>query len=212
MSPKVAGEQYADLMAIARKRLDTIAVIKASIGDPFSKAEMVAFHGRKIVEAIAFGCLVAIENGLKNIPQDSVGQWNAEAIFKRLDAKRLTIFPSLGVVRKETEEEKTRHNVAATIEGQPDRRLSRAEHCDIYSRMHRWLHEISPYVEADRRNFLQQHEANLWDDFQRLGRFVERHIIAIANQMFFCVLRDKVDGQTKVRPLSEMASLISFGD
>ena len=51
-------------MKTVRSRLDLVEELKLGSANEFLRAESAAFHGRKIVEAIAFGCLVAIENGL----------------------------------------------------------------------------------------------------------------------------------------------------
>jgi hypothetical protein len=80
-------EQYADLMRDVRRRFDLIGALKTVKTDKFLKSETAAFHGRKIVEAIAFACLVATKNGLKSIPKDVGGQWNAEKIIRSLIKK-----------------------------------------------------------------------------------------------------------------------------
>ena len=56
---------YVSLMSVVRDRLDAVAGLAASQGGAFARAEAAAFHGRKTVEGIAFGCLVATEHGLK---------------------------------------------------------------------------------------------------------------------------------------------------
>jgi hypothetical protein len=54
-----APEQlYLDVMLAIRDRLDVIDRLASSPGGNFSRAEAAAFHGRKVVEGIAFGCLV----------------------------------------------------------------------------------------------------------------------------------------------------------
>jgi hypothetical protein len=58
-------ENYCSLMWTIRARFDVIDTLRQSSADFFSPAESAAFHCRKIVEAIAFACLVAIDNGLK---------------------------------------------------------------------------------------------------------------------------------------------------
>jgi hypothetical protein len=62
---KVPGEIYADLMQVIRRRLDTIRILQTMQGDEFSRTESAAFQGRKVIEGIAFACLVATENGIK---------------------------------------------------------------------------------------------------------------------------------------------------
>jgi hypothetical protein len=122
-----ARDSYHSLMLTVRERFDVIQALHA-LSASFSQAEAAAFHGRKIVEAIAFGCLVAIENGLKHIPRDAKGQWNAEEIFRNLKLKNLTILPSPSHLRAATKQEQQDNNVQVTVEGIPERRLSAALH------------------------------------------------------------------------------------
>ena len=84
-------QQYESLMTTIRQRLDVIEMLRSTSLDAFSKAETAAFHGRKVVEGITFGCLVAIENGLRQIPRDAKGQWNADKILKSLHSKNINI-------------------------------------------------------------------------------------------------------------------------
>lgn len=199
---KPTGEVYADLMQVIRKRLDVISLLGTMQGDEFSRAESAAFQGRKVIEGIAFACLVATENGIKHVPRDAKGQWNAEKIFESLKKKKIETLPSPSVLRKATEEERLNNGVEVTIEGIPARRLSHDELIDIYQRIHRWLHEINPYTEADVSSFCTKNVAALWQDMARVNQFVEKHFISIGGQAFFCVLRDDVDGLTKVRAFS----------
>lgn len=199
----VPNQLYLDLMSAIRDRLDVIDGLASSSGGDFARAEAAAFHGRKVVEGIAFGCLVATENGLKHIPRDAKGQWNAESILKSLNSKGIKTFPSPSIVRKPTDEECQRDNVTMVVEGIPERRISSTEFIAMYQRMHRWLHELNPYVTKDRTTFYSQNGQQLWDDLSMINRFIERHFISISGHGFFCVLRDSTDGSTKVLPLSK---------
>jgi hypothetical protein len=116
------------------------------------------------------------------------------------------------MIRAATEEEKLQDNATTTIEGIPERRLSRSELIDIYRRLHQWLHELNPYVDSNRTAFLLQHEAKLWSDLARLHEFLERHFIAINNQGFYCTLRDTNDGMTKIVPLTKIAEMVGKYD
>ncbi len=197
-----APEQlYLDLMSVVRDRLDTIDKLASSTGGDFARAEAAAFQGRKVVEGIAFACLVATEKGLKLIPRDAKGHWNAESIQKSLSSKNINTFPSPSTIRNPTEEERSRDNVNVVIEGVPERRISTDEFIAMYQRMHRWLHELNPYVAKDRATFYSNNGQQLWNDLSAIGRFIERHFISIKGSGFFCVLRDINDGQTKVLPL-----------
>jgi hypothetical protein len=199
---KTAVEIYLDLMTTIRSRLDVIESVRNSIANDFSRAETAAFHGRKIVEGITFACLVAIENGIRKVPRDAKGQWNAEKILKSLMSKSLPTLPSPSIIRKASALEQERENVKVVIEGVSDRRISHDDLIAIYQGMHRWLHEINPYTDPDRESFYVKHGQSLWDDLRRINRLMEKHFIAISGDAFFCVLRDDIDGLTKVIPLS----------
>lgn len=196
---------YLALMTTIRERLDVVENLKMVKGSEFSCAETAAFHGRKVVEGIAFACLVAIENGLKHVPRDAKGQWNAEKILKNLQAKQIETLPSPSIIRAPSEEEQQSHRVNAVIEGVPERRISHSSLIMMYQRMHPWLHERNPYTGQDRTAFYSTHGQQLWDDLAQIGGFIERHFISISGQGYFCVLRDSVDGATKVQSLSKVA-------
>lgn len=199
-------DNYLSLMQTMRGRFDVIEALRQSNAEPFSRAEAAAFHGRKIVESIAFACLVAIENGLKHIPRDAKGQWNAENIFKSLKSKGLDVLPSPSLIRQATTEEQNSSRVNAVIEGIPEKRLTHEELINIYQRLHAWLHEVNPYVNQEHSSFYAQKAATLWGDLEKLWLFVEKHFISIRGVGFFCVLRDNQDHQTKVILLSKTAA------
>jgi len=199
-------ENYGSLMWTIRGRFDVIETLRQSTAESFSRAESAAFNGRKIVEAIAFACLVAIDHGALTIPRDAKGQWNAETIFKSLKAKSLVVLPSPSIIRQSTADEKSSSNVNVTIEGVPGRRLSYDDLIAIYQRLHAWLHEVNPYVHQERSDFYAKKSAALWQDLTDLHEFIERHFISIQGNGFFCVLRDTQDQQTKVIPLSKEAA------
>jgi hypothetical protein len=196
-------ENYCSLMGTIRYRFDVIETLRQSSTDPFLRAESVAFHGRKIVEAIAFACLVAIDNGFKNVPKDAKGQWNAEKIFKNLKSKKLTVLPSPSMMRQATPEEKSTSDVTWTIEGIPERRLTHDDLIEIYQRFHAWLHEVNPYTYQGHSEFYTKKSATLWKDLEKLHLFVEHHAISIHGAGFYCVLRDSSDQQTKVLSINK---------
>ncbi|MGD8785847.1 MAG: hypothetical protein PVJ60_00360 [Phycisphaerales bacterium] len=194
-------------MKTIRYRLDFIDSLKNIKMNSFSKAETAAFHGRKVIEGIAFGCLVAVQNGLKSVPRDAKGQWNAEKILKSLISKDITIFPSPSIRRKATESEKQRNKVSIVIEGVKERRITHDEFISIYQSLHRWLHEINPYTNVGNNSFLERHEHSLWENLQKIDQFIDKHFISISGEGFFCVLRDNVDSYTKIIPLSKIGEL-----
>jgi hypothetical protein len=203
---KAALEIYVALMTTIRGRLDVIEAVRSSKSNDFSRAETAAFHGRKIVEGIAFACLVAVENGIRHVPRDAQGQWNAETILKSLRSKSIPTLPSPSTIRGASAAEQESDSVSVVIEGVPERRISHDDLIAIYRGMHRWLHEINPYTEPDGESFYVKHGQLLWDDLTRINRFIEKHFISISGEGFFCVLRDNVDSATKVVSLSRPTS------
>ncbi len=194
---------YQSLMQTVRGRLDVIAQLKASVADNFSRAESAAFQGRKVVEATAFACLIAIENGLSTVPKDARGKWNAEDILKSLKKKGLEVLPSPSTIREATVAEQKDAGVKAIIEGVPERRLTHEDLISIYQRIHRWTHELNPYTQVEHEVYYANHATALWEDLNRLERFLERHFISISGKGFYCTLRDSQDGKTKVLPLEK---------
>jgi hypothetical protein len=100
-------ENSCSLMWTSRSRFDVLETLRQSSADFFSRAESAAFHGRKIVEAIAFACLVAIDNDLNYVPRDAEKQWNAETIFQNLQSKNLKVLQSPSIFRHTYVKEKT---------------------------------------------------------------------------------------------------------
>lgn len=190
-------------MISIRERLDIIQSIHASGIDTFSSAETAAFHGRKVVEGIAFGCLVATDNGLKVVPKEAKGQWNAEEILKRLKSKNINVFPNPTTIRQSTPSELAKSGLKATLEDVPHKVLSHDEFIKIYQRLHKWLHEVNPYTSSDQMAFHQTHKSQLWSDLSKINDFIERHWLLISGHGFLCVLRDSVDGNTKVLSFAE---------
>lgn len=204
---KEPKEFYLELMQVVRNRLDVIEMLANSGVDDYGKAEMAAFHGRKIIEAIAFGCLIAIKNGLKHIPKDAQGQYNAETIFKMLNKKRIEVFPSPSLIRYATQEEIKDHNVKGVIYGVPERRITKEELIKKYQRMHNWLHELNPYTKDGQEIFHQKNALQLWKDLDEVSLFLQSHVMSIKGEAFFCILKDKIDGLTKVSSLSKISSI-----
>jgi hypothetical protein len=197
MSAPQSHELYLALMKTARERLDAIDALK-SWGTDFIKAESAAFHGRKIVEAIAFGCLIAVDNRFKTIPRAAAGHWNAAEILKSLKKKQLCALPSPSKIRTAEASERAEHGVTFVLEGLPERRLTHDELLGIYRELHPWLHEVNPYVHASQADFCEKHASDLWSNLEKLKLFIDKHAITIQGAGFFCVLHDNGDEQTKV--------------
>ena len=199
-------------MSTIRYGFETLAELSTSSLPRFAKAEQAAFHGRKIVEAIAFGCLVATENGLQQVPRDAKGKWNAEDIFLSLKSKKISALPSPSEIRllnRGTEEES---DVKAAIEGIPYKRLSYDDLIAIYRRFHVWLHELNPYTQPNRDSFHDANIESLNGDLARVRDFIERHFISINGKGFFATLWNGTDNEVRVHSLSRTLEKIDFSD
>ena len=191
-----------------RTRFEAIQSIKNSNLNNFAKAESAAFHGRKIVEGIAFACLVAYENRFQNIPKEAKGKWNPAVIFKELKKKKVEIIPSPSVLRLPISGESLPSTkIDKIIEGIPENRITHEQLIEIYNRMHVWLHELNPYTYSEKSTFCDQKSQILWGDIDKLYKFLEKHFISINGMAFYCVLFDSQDNGTKVYPLNQVSDL-----
>lgn len=195
-------------MATIRYRFETLSALSASSVPRFAKAELAAFHGRKIVEAIAFGCLVATDNGLKHVPRDARGKWNAEEILLGLKSKKISTLPSPSEIRLANRGAIDESDARAVIEGIPQNRLSHDDLIGIYRRFHAWLHELNPYTQPDRDAFHDEKIQSLNDDLKRIRDFIERHFISINGEGFFATLWDSVDNEVKVHSLTRTSEKV----
>jgi hypothetical protein len=201
-------DTYTDLMAIVRKRLDAIDKIKSLGKENFYLSEIVAFHGRKIVEAIAFSCLLAVDNSLKSVPREAKGQYNAEKIFKILKKKGLNALQNPSIIRQASEEEKNQHNVNVVIEGIPAKFLTYDDLISIYQNLHNWLHELNPYTKNGHTEFNNINHPQLWSDMSRLESMMECHTITVRGIGFYCILRDKDTGDPEIIPISKISNTL----
>lgn len=199
-------DKYIDLMAIVRKRLDVIDKIKSLEKEDFYLSETVAFHGRKIVEAIAFSCLLAVDNSLKSVPKEAKGQYNAEKIFKTLKKKGINALQNPSIIRQANQEEKNQHN-PDVIEGIPAKCLTYDELISIYQNLHNWLHELNPYTKKGHIEFNNTNHAQLWNDISRLEGMIEHHVMTVEGIGFYCTLRDKDTGDTKMIAISKISDI-----
>ena len=201
------ADLYLELMRTIRSRFDLISNLKSQRSDESFVDEIAAFQGRKILEAVAFGCLVAVENGINMIPKDAHRQYNAEKILKELNKKDLNVIPDPNDYRQSTPEEFEQYKSPMTLEGIPERRITRQGFIKIYKRLHSWAHELNPYVYNGRINFVKTHHKKLWEDLDKMEKCLETHRASIRGEGFICVLRNKKDNQTKVLPISKIAEL-----
>lgn len=209
---KTQEAKYQELMEVIRSRFDSIDALSKIGFDNFNNTEMAAFHGRKIIEGIAFGCLIGTKNGFNNIPKDAVGQYNAEKILKTLSRKGIEIFPSPSIIRTSAKEEKKQYNTAITIDGIAERRITKEELIKKYQRMHNWLHELNPYVKEGHKEFNEKNYERLVQDLDEMKLFLSSHVMSINGQAFFCKLTDEIDGKTKVISLAKIEELLPEED
>ncbi|CAN4278930.1 hypothetical protein LJR125_001805 [Pseudoxanthomonas sp. LjRoot125] len=201
----MAPEQiYISLLVGIRRRFDAIEALDSIQADSFSKAEFTAFQSRKIIEAIAFSCLVALHNGLKIIPNDSKGQWNAEVILKRLKKRHPETFPGPNKFRRPLPEDNAPEDAKIVFLGVPERRLTHDSLIEMYQRMHSWLHEINPYTSKNKDTFLQDHASQLKQDVQKLHEMLECHFISISGEGFMAFLSHPATGAPQVMSLSKV--------
>lgn len=205
---KTQENRYQELLEVIKGRFDSINALSKIGFDNFYNSEMAAFHGRKIIEGITFGCLIATQNGLKTIPKDTVGQFNAEKILKTLIRKGIETFPSPSIIRYATKDEEKKYGGRVVVEGVPEKRITQKELIKKYQRLHNWAHELNPYVKEGHFEFNLKHRQQLEKDLDEMKSFLERHFISINGQGFFCVLHDKIDGKTKVMSLSKIEELL----
>lgn len=200
---KTPLDNYTALMRTLRERFDLMDRFTRNSQITYSGAEIVAYNARKIVEGIAFGCLVAIEHGLKTVPRDAKGQYNAETIFKSLEKKGLNVLQNPSEMREATDVERNKNNATVVIEGIPSKQLSYKQLIEIYHYLHGWAHELNPYVESDRNEYLRTNFKTMLAHVVRLSDFISNHMVSIQGKGFFCVLKDRSDGLTKIISLEQ---------
>lgn len=196
-------QMYHDLMQRIRARFDIINLLRISEGESFTRAESAAFQGRKIVEGIAYACLIAIEHGAQQIPRDAKKHWNAEKIFKTLKSKGFDTLPNPSVIRSATERELADGHTIV-IEGVRENRLDHDQITETYQRLHAWLHEGNPYVYGSTGAFGTNRTEMLWKDLSNLQIFLKSHFISVQGEAIFCTLWDLGDNQTKILRLSKL--------
>ena len=197
------GALYADVMLRIRQRFDAINALRKQ--EPsWSVGESIGTHLRKIIEGVAFGCIVAMQNSTKKLLRRVVGKWNADDIFFELKKLDNFCYPDPSDIRPASEVEKRNCNVEVVLEGQEDRRISVDDLRAMYQRTHPWTHEDNPYVTRplDDKNF-----DILIEDVDKVERMLSLHRIGIMGESFICIIRDKNDGQLKVHPISKIKSL-----
>jgi len=167
-------------MKAARDRFDVIESLRNPSINKWLHDETAAFHGRKIVESIAYSALVAIEQHAGEVPRDLRGQWNAETILKSLIKRKVSALPIACNVSASEDPESS-----FSINAAPERNLSAQEIIAVYQRLHTWLHEDNPYRVKDVRVVDSR---PLWADLDALRSFLRMHYIQIGDKSIHCNL------------------------
>lgn len=187
--------QYRMLLTNIRARYEVINGLALKEGSDFATLETAAFHMRKSIEGIAFGCLVALENGLNAIPRDAQGQWNADRIFTRLSRQDELVFPES--FRRVDPPKGSDPIVAHHIVKNTEVNLSVDEVRRIYRRSHKWVHEWNPYVESFGRDYAV-YRAELLADLPKIWNWLLAHMIGIGGKVFLGLLKDGDDQAVRV--------------
>ncbi|MCX7850958.1 hypothetical protein [Thermus sp.] len=213
-------ERYWQLMYTVRQRFDIVAKLQALAQEQKNvfALEILGIQGRMILEAIAFGCLIAVENVLKKrLGQKYTDQWkkrwkrkwNAEEILDSLDKKGLLSLPSPSRIREPSSEEAA-SGANLVIEGIPEYRLEKDQLIKMYQYFHNWAHERNPYKLHPygyiHGSIPPQEQERILNHLSSLERFLSKHMISLNGRAFFAVLWDDVDGQTKVISLDKISN------
>ena len=199
--PIPANLQYQALLEKIRLRFETIKSLEPTEESDIVNLEAVAFQLRKIIEGLAFCCLVALENGLKSVPRDASGQWNADRIFAKVSKREGFMFP--WPVRREDPPEGADPEVKHHMVTVDDALLKAADLRKIYQDSHVWVHEWNPYVDHYRDKF-ESRRTKLLTDVQRLHAFLRVHMVGIAGEVFIGIVDDPQDGAVRVIAASGM--------
>jgi hypothetical protein len=182
-------------MTTVRARHELVSGLGLTPTSSFVDFETAAFHLRKSIEGIAFGCLVAMDNGLKAIPRDAQGQWNADKIFSKLKKQDSLVFPE-SFIRQDAGDEcppGVHHHIVPRKEAN----LSIDEVRGIYRRLHVWNHEWNPYVEDHGKDF-EKRKTELLDFGPRLWNWIVCHMIGVGGEIFLAHLKEGPNGQVLI--------------
>ena len=180
-----ALSQYRGLMSNIRARFDIIDGLQLNAASEYAVLETAAFHLRKSIEGVAFGCLVATQVGLKSVPRDAQGQWNADRIFSTLKKREKPVFP-FAITREEPAQDDRgiQHYIVPNV----DWNITLDEAKNIYRRTHKWVHEWNPYVPTTVTKF-GYYCQQLLDDIVNTWQWLVHHAIGVAGEVFIAVLK-----------------------
>ena len=186
-----------------RERFDIIHKL-GEAPPSWSVGETIGTHLRKIIEGVAFGCVIATEHSTNVVPRQAAGHWNAEQIFLALKKTGDFSYPDPNLIRPSTQDEKAAHNVSVTIEGVEEHRVPVDDLRAMYRRTHPWTHEDNPYVV---RPIDDKNSSILLQDVARVEQMLRLHRIGICGANFLCTIRDRHDGDVKVKSIDKVGEL-----
>ena len=193
---------YLALMTNVRARYEVIESLSLDQNAGFAEFETAAFHLRKSIEGVAFGCLVAIDQAFREVPRDARGHWNADNIFIRLKKNDPLVFPES--FERESPPAGSAPLVKHHLVSRPAVNLGVDEVREIYRRSHKWLHEWNPYVERLGKN-LEKSKSELLTDLPKFWNWIVQHRIGIGGHVFLGILKDPQDNQVRVISAERMA-------
>lgn len=185
---------YQALMTNVRARFDVIEGLNLDENSGFATYETAAFHLRKSIEAIAFGCLVAVDKAFREVPRDARGHWNADNIFINLKKRNKLAFPE-AFLRQDPPA--AGPAVQHHIVGRPEVNLTVDDVRAVYRRTHKWLHEWNPYVEQLGKDY-DKSRSELRVDIPSVWNWISQHMIGIGGHVFLGLLKDPNDGQVRI--------------
>lgn len=182
-------------MTTVRARHELVFGLGLKQGSAFVDFETAAFHLRKSIEDIAFGCLVAMDKGFKKIPRDAQGQWNADKIFSKIKNQDSIVFPE-SFDRVDPGQESP-SGVNHHIVPHNDANLSIDDVRGIYSRLHVWNHEWNPYVNVHRKDY-EKRKTGLIDFGLKLWNWIVCHMIGVGGKVFLVHLNEGPNDQVLI--------------
>tara|TARA_R110001599_G_scaffold101293_1_gene259162 strand:+ start:733 stop:1356 length:624 start_codon:yes stop_codon:yes gene_type:complete len=193
--PNKSHQQYRSLMTNIRARHELVSNLNLKPSSDFVDFETAAFHLRKIIEGVAFGCLVATENGLKKIPRDARGQWNADKIFVRMKKEKSLVFPE--AAQRVDPDASAPLRVAHHIVPRKNDNLAIDEVRTMYRQLHVWNHEWNPYVEDHGKNF-DKRKAEVISFGPKLWNWLVIHMIGVGGELLIAHLKEGPEGQVLI--------------
>jgi len=174
-------------MTNIRARFDIYQQLYLNSASEFVAFETAAFHLRKSIEAAAFACLVALENGLRVIPGSASGQWKAEKILRSLQKKDSAVLPRS--VKLEIKFNKDRKENEAHFADREGFTLTVDELINMYLDTHVWTHEWNPYVAKHGKEY-ERRKVQILSHYPRFFNWLVESIICVDTETLAVFLLD----------------------